>query len=104
MQTETNPSNTLTNELSLKLASLQPKKRTANRMKFAECSDDIFDAINRGVSSKAIRMALAEEGVTMSSATFKKLLDAERLRRYADSDEENIHPLFSAPRMEKAHV
>jgi hypothetical protein len=103
MQTETNPGCTLANKLSRKLVSLQPKRRATNQTKFAENYDDIVDAINRGVTSKAIRMALAEEGITMSSATFKKLL-AERMRRDANSDEENTLPLFSPTHMEQAHV
>ena len=104
MQTETNSRNTLTNKLSLKLASLQSKRRTTNQTKFAENYDDILDAINRGVSSKAIRVALAEEGIAMSSATFKKLLEAKRMRRDTNSDEENTLPPFNAPHMEQAHV
>ncbi|MCT6971873.1 hypothetical protein, partial [Salmonella enterica] len=81
MHTETTMNNARTTPLSLKLASLQPKKRTTNQSKFAEHYDDIVEAINRGVSNKDIRAALADEGITVSSATFKKLLDAERKRR-----------------------
>lgn len=102
MSTNIIRSNTVASKLSLKLASLQPKMRTTNQAKFAEHCDDIVNAIKRGVSLKAIRMALAEEGVMMSSATFKKLLDAERMRRDANSDEENTLPLFIAPQMENA--
>jgi hypothetical protein len=104
MQTETHPSNSLTNMLSRKLVLLQPRRRATNQTKFAENYDDILDAINRGVSSKAIRTALAEEGITMSSATFKKLLEAERQRRDANSDDDNTLLLFNATHMEQAHV
>lgn len=104
MQTETNPSNSLTNKLSRELVLLQPRRRVTNQTKFAENYEDILDAINRGVSSKAIRMALAEEDIAMSSATFKKLLEAERQRRDANSDDDNTLLLFNATQMEQAHV
>ena len=104
MQTETNPSNTLANKLSRKLVSLQPRRRATNQTKFAEHYGDILGAIHRGVPNKAIRLALAEEGIAMSSATFKKLLEAERMRRDANSDEESTLPLFNAAHMEQAHV
>lgn len=103
MQTETNLGNHLSNVLSQKLASLPPKTRTTNKVKFAENYDGILDAINRGVSGKAIRVALAENGVTMSSVTFKKLLETERMWRDARRDTEDSQPLFSVAQMEKAH-
>jgi len=80
-------SNTVASKLSLKLASLQPKKRTSNQAKFDQHYDDIVDAIKRGVSQKDIRAALAEDGIPLSSPTFKKLLEAKRKRREVDSDE-----------------
>lgn len=80
MHTKTTTSNAST-PLSLKLASLQPKKRTSNQAKFAEHYDAIIEAIERGVSNKDIREALADEGINVSSATFKKLLEGERQRR-----------------------
>jgi DNA-binding transcriptional MerR regulator len=86
MHTETT-TRTASIPLSLKLASLQPKKRTTNQTKFAEHHDAIVEAIERGVSNKDIREALAEEGIKVSSATFKKLLNAERQRREARNDE-----------------
>lgn len=103
MQIETSASNAITNRLSLKLSSLQPKRRATNQAKFAENYDGILDAVNRGVSTKAIRIAMAEEGVTMSSVTFKKLLEAERMRRDACSNEESDFHLSNANQTEKAH-
>ncbi len=104
MQTETNPGNSLPNKLALKLVSLQPKRRATNQAKFTKNYCDIIDAINRGVSSKAIRMALADEGIAMSSATFKSLLETERTRRGANRDAEDVLPLSNASHMEQAHV
>jgi hypothetical protein len=104
MHTETCPNNTPVSKFSLKLAALQPRRRATNQAKFAENYDEILDAINRGVSSKAIRAALAEEGVTMSSATFKKLLGAERMRREASSKEGATFPPVVASQMEKPYV
>jgi len=80
-------SNTVASKLSQKLASLQPKKRTSNQAKFDQHYDDIVDAIKRGVSQKDIRAALAEDGVPVSSPTFKKLLEAGRKRREVGNDE-----------------
>ena len=71
------------NSLAAKLAALQPKKLTSNQAKFAEHYEEILHAIERGVSLKDIREALAEAGLKLSSATFKRLLQAEadRLRK-----------------------
>lgn len=80
MHTETNTNSAHTSQLSLKLASLRPKRRATNQATFAEHYDAILAAFNRGVSSKDIREALADEGIKVSSATFKKLLNAERQR------------------------
>ncbi len=91
MQTETNNHTEQSDNLSLKLASLQPKKRTANRSKFAVHYDAINDAINRGVTNKDIREALAEDGLRVSATTFKKLLEAERKRRERDKEVEAMH-------------
>jgi hypothetical protein len=87
MSTNIMNSNNVASKLSLKLASLQPKMRTTNRAKFADHYDDIINAIKRGVSLKGIRAALAEDGIAVSSVTFKKLLENERKRREAGNDE-----------------
>jgi hypothetical protein len=86
MNNETNKSNTLTSNLAQKLSSLQPKKRATNQAKIAKHYDDITDAIERGVSLTDIRDVLAEDGLKLSSATFKKLLEAERKRRGESND------------------
>ncbi|MFK2902880.1 hypothetical protein ISP17_02810 [Dyella ginsengisoli] len=73
------------NSLAARLAALQPKKRTSNQAKFAEHYEEILHAIERGVSLKDIREALAEAGLKLSSATFKRLLQAEADRRRKSS-------------------
>ncbi|WP_426701657.1 hypothetical protein ACPPVV_01180 [Rhodanobacter sp. Col0626] len=90
MSNDTIQNNISVSKLSLKLASLQPKARTANQAKIAEHYDDIVNAIERGVSMKALRAALAEDGVAIASATFKKLLENERKRREAGNDEAGL--------------
>ncbi|RAP55661.1 hypothetical protein [Oleiagrimonas sp. MCCC 1A03011] len=76
---------TKNSKLSEKLKSLQPNIRNINQAKIAEYYEAINDAVERGVSYKAIREALAEEGFKMSPATFKRLFDAEcELRAKSD--------------------
>jgi len=79
------PSDTGRSSLAAKLASLPPKKRTSNQATFAKHYEDILGAIERGVSLKDIREALAEHGLKLSSATFKRHLSAEVDRRKAAS-------------------
>jgi hypothetical protein len=95
MHTDMNPHTHPTSQLSQKLASLQPKKRNSDQAKFADHYDAIIDAIHRGVSLKDIREALAEDGIKVSSVTFKRLLDAEAKRRTevtADVTARTINP------------
>lgn len=81
MHIEMNPGGASFSALSMKLSSLQPKKRASNRTKFSVHYQDIVAAIERGVSMKDIRDALAEDGLTLSSATFNRLLKEEALNR-----------------------
>lgn len=80
-------SNVAVNKLSATLASLQPKLRTKNQAKFAEHYDDIVNAIKRGVPFNAIRAALVENGISVSSVTFKKLMENTRKLREATKSE-----------------
>lgn len=64
-----------------KLNALTANKRTTNQAKLVAHYDAIMDAIKRGVSLKVVREALCDAGVNLSPATFKRLLDAETVRR-----------------------
>jgi len=57
MHTEMSLGGASSNALSMKLSSLQPKKRASNRTKFSARYQDIVAAIERGVSMKDIRDA-----------------------------------------------
>jgi DNA-directed RNA polymerase specialized sigma24 family protein len=60
---------------------LQPNQRTQRLDIFAEHLEHIEAALLRGVTQTAIREALSDSGLKLSSATFKKLLSAARLRQ-----------------------
>lgn len=63
------------------LDALEPNRRTQRLDIFTEHFAHIEAALQRGVTQTAIRKALSDAGLKLSSATFKKLLNAERLRR-----------------------
>lgn len=63
------------------LDALEPNRRAQRLDMFAEHFAHIESALQRGVTQTAIRKALSEAGLKLSSTTFKKLLSAERLRR-----------------------
>lgn len=67
------------------LDTLQPNQRTQRLDMFAERVVHIEAALRRGVTQTAIRKALSDAGLKLSSATFKKLLDAARLRQAKDT-------------------
>jgi hypothetical protein len=70
-----------TSKISEALSVLQPNQRRRKHKEFAAHYDAIESHIANGVSLKDIRAALAEGGLPMSAATFKKMLEAERARR-----------------------
>lgn len=63
------------------LDALQPNQRTQRVDMFAEHFAHIEAALRRGVTQTTIRKALSDAGLKLSSATFKKLLSAARLRQ-----------------------
>lgn len=72
-------------DLALVLDALQPNQRTQRSDIFAEHLAHIEAALRRGVTQTAIRKALSDAGLKLSSATFKKLLIAARLRQADDA-------------------
>lgn len=70
-----------TQDLAHVLDTLQPNQRTQRLDIFAEHLAHIEAALQRGVTQTAIRKALSDAGLKLSSATFKKLLSAARLRQ-----------------------
>lgn len=67
------------------LDALQPNQRTQRLDMFAEHFVHIEAALRRGVTQTAIRKALSDAGLKLSGATFKKLLDAARIRQAKDT-------------------
>jgi primosomal protein N'' len=74
-----------TQDLAHVLDALQPNQRTQRSDIFAEHLAHIEAALQRGVTKTAIRKALSDAGLKLSSATFKKLLSAARLRQADDA-------------------
>jgi len=93
----------LVTQISLALRELQPNQRQRKEKEFAAHFNEIKTVIEQGVSHKDVRLALAKGGLSMSSPTFRKLLEAEWTRRDANSDQEDTRPLFNASHVEKAH-
>jgi len=71
------------------LNALLPNERAMKFAKFAKHYPSIEDAIQRGVTQKDIRKALAADGLSLSAVTFKKLLESLRQQHKRDIDIRN---------------
>lgn len=69
------------------LISLQPSERVRKKTSFHEHYKDVEAALARGVTQAVVRDALKRMGLSLSAATFRKMLDAERRQNQAASDE-----------------
>lgn len=68
------------------LGALEPNERARKSETFLASYNDIEAAIARGVTQVEVRKALAQAGLKLSPATFKKLLENERRHRRALKD------------------
>ncbi len=67
------------------LESLQPGDNKKKPMMFRKHHAGIEAALARGVTHSDIRAALKRGGLSLSAATFRKMLDAERQLRNKDA-------------------
>jgi hypothetical protein len=68
------------------LGALEPNERARKSETFLASYHDIEAAIARGVTQVEVRKALAQAGLKLSPATFKKLLENERRHQKARDD------------------
>lgn len=65
-------------DIAATLTSLQPSERVRKKTSFHEHYKNVEAALARGVTHTSVRAALKEMGLSLSAATFRKLLEAER--------------------------
>jgi hypothetical protein len=65
-------------DIAATLTSLQPSERVRKKTSFHEHYKDVEAALARGVTHAAVRDALKRMGLSLSAATFRKLLETER--------------------------
>lgn len=68
------------------LLSLEPSERVRKKSSFREHYEDIEAALARGVTHSAVRAALKRTSLSLSAATFRKMLEAERELRKQTQD------------------
>jgi ATP-dependent exoDNAse (exonuclease V) beta subunit len=68
-------------KISLALRELKPNQRCRKEKEFAEHYEEIAALIKSGVTVKDVRDALAKGGLSMSAATFKKMLNSAEAKR-----------------------
>lgn len=71
------------------LDSLQPSDRTQKILRFREHYAGIEAALARGATQADVRAALKKGKLSLSAATFRKMLEAERERRKNNIDDKH---------------
>lgn len=70
------------------LAALQPGARVRKSTLFHEYYPQIEATLARGVTQVEVRAALKKAGLSLSAATFRKMLEAERQQNQTTPDEQ----------------